>query len=155
MRAGRKPQPTKLKLLKGENRTERLNKNEPTPIPGAPDCPEWLSPLARAEWHRVVPQLLELGLLTKLDMVALAAYCQAYSRYVDAERSMTEHGVKREYGEKGYEQTSADMSVAHKYLAVIKAFCAEFGLTPSSRARMVVPGHGDDDDFAEFVEASK
>jgi phage terminase small subunit len=40
--------------------------------------------------------------------------------------------------------------VARQYLQVIRAFCVEFGLTPSSRARMVLPKDDEDDEENDF-----
>jgi len=42
--AGRKPKPTALKKLEGNSGKRKLNKKEPVPVKGMPDCPEWLLP---------------------------------------------------------------------------------------------------------------
>jgi P27 family predicted phage terminase small subunit len=47
----------------------------------APPMPDWLDADAAAEWDRVVPDLLALGLISRLDMQALAQYCEAVSEY--------------------------------------------------------------------------
>ena len=43
----------------------------------APNPPDWLSAGALAEWERVVPDLLTLGWVHRLDRMQLAAYCEA------------------------------------------------------------------------------
>ena len=135
---GRKPKPTALKLIEGNRGKRRLNESEPKPPPGAPDCPEWLHPEAAMEWSRVVPALDLLGLLTKVDQVALAVYCQAWARYVEAEQAITSGGsvIEGRYGIR----PSPYVSISNRAVATMRAYCTEFGLTPSSRGRMSIGG---------------
>ncbi len=76
---GRKPKPTKLKVLTGNPGKRPLNHNEPRPEPAVPDCPPELSGAAQCEWNRLVGELSKLNLRTHLDRTALAAYCNAYA----------------------------------------------------------------------------
>lgn len=44
--------------------------------------PSWLnSKEAKAEWKRVIPQLLEIDVVGNLDLGAIAGYCNAYANY--------------------------------------------------------------------------
>ena len=47
-------------------------------------------PTAKAEWKRLARYLHDLGIISELDRSALAAYCQAYGRWVEAERKLKE-----------------------------------------------------------------
>ena len=85
MTTGRPPKPTALRILNGKAGHRSLNKSEPQIEPGAPDAPEHLLPEARAEWDRVCGRLVASGIMTVIDAGALAAYCQAYGRWVQAE----------------------------------------------------------------------
>ena len=49
-----------------------------------PARPYWLVGAGRKEWDRVAPKLFAEGLLSELDRVPLALYCQAYADYLDA-----------------------------------------------------------------------
>ena len=49
---GRKPLPTRLKVLKGTAQPCRTNPREPRPEVVALDPPEYLGTTARAEWQR-------------------------------------------------------------------------------------------------------
>ena len=81
-------------------------------------------------------QLEHLGILTEIDMAAFAGYCQAYARWKEAEEFITQHGtiVKTP---SGYWQQVPQVSIAQTNLKVMLKFCSEFGLTPSSRSRMI------------------
>lgn len=142
-RRGPAPQPTALKILNGNPGKRAINHNEPQPTKKAPKCPSWLSREAKAEWRRVAPELERLGLLTVVDGGALAAYCQAYARWKQCEEVIERDGMVSELvTDTGstYLQQRPEVSIANKQLQVMKAFCTEFGLTPSSRSRMSLPG---------------
>jgi len=87
---GRKPKPTHLKLLEGNPDKRAINGAEPQPARGIPTCPAHLSPPAKAEWKRLAQDLHRIGLLTLVDRGALAAYCQSWGRWVEAERKLQE-----------------------------------------------------------------
>ncbi|MBO8183761.1 MAG: phage terminase small subunit P27 family [Archaeoglobus sp.] len=153
---GRKPKPTKLHVLNGNPSKKNLNTNEPKPkpAPGPPKPPSWLTTEAKKEWKRIAPELHRLGLLTIADEAALANYCQAYGHWVQAEKAIKEYYKRHkkltyEYTNKNgstNEVPIPEIAIAQKYQQIIKSFCAEFGLTPSSRARIELPdGLGEDD----------
>jgi P27 family predicted phage terminase small subunit len=131
---GRKPTPTALKVVRGETRPSRLNKNEPKHAPRAPGCPSWLRPEAKAEWRRVVPELDRVGMLARVDRAALTAYCVCWALMVEADRDVQEHGVVLEEGKR-----NPSLLTAKDMATQVRLFAAEFGLTPSSRARMDAP----------------
>ena len=82
---GRKP--THLRVLDGNPGDRSLHSRHSNAVP---TCPAHLSPIAKAEWKRLVRQLQAVGLLTALDRAVLAGYCQAYGRWVEAERKLKE-----------------------------------------------------------------
>jgi P27 family predicted phage terminase small subunit len=101
-------------------------------------------PEAKREWNRVVPQLERLGLLTVVDRAALAGYCQSWARYREAEEAISQDGLIRTT-ESGYSMPHPAVSISRNALQQVRAFCAEFGLTPSSRGRIQMPGAEDED----------
>lgn len=88
---GRKSKPTALKLLEGNPGNRPLNTAKPRST-GVPDCPDWLEDEAKAEWERMSTVLENMGMLTDMDMVAFAGYCQAYARWREAEEFLSQHG---------------------------------------------------------------
>ena len=87
---GRKPKPTALKLLEGNPGRRPIRGGEPQPPRNQPTCPAHLSPTAKAEWKRLAQSLNKMGLLTQVDRAVFSAYCQAYGRWVEAERKLAE-----------------------------------------------------------------
>lgn len=150
----RKKLPTALHVLNGNpSKIKDLGKDEPKPVPIAPDCPDWISDDAKIEWERVAPQLEKLGLLTQIDMAALVGYCESWAQYKKAIEFIHKHGetypIKDDNGKVKYIQQFPQVSIANKALGNIKSFCTEFGMTPSARSRMAVPGASENDDAME------
>ena len=142
MQSGRKPKPTAVKALEGNPGKRSLNTGEPKPEKKAPRCPAWLEGEAKKEWKRMAGQMEKLGIPTEIDMAAFAGYCQAYARWKEAEEFITQHGtiVKTP---SGYWQQVPQVSIAQTYLKIMNRFCEQFGLTPSSRSRIVADNGGD------------
>lgn len=149
---GRKPVPTKLKLLRGNPGKREIPKNEPQPkvTKKVPEPPKFLDRGAKKEWKRVAPELHQLGLLTMADMTPLAAYCQAYSRWTQAESEIRKHGLLVK-APNGYPMQSPLLAVANKAMKQMKEFLIEFGMTPSSRSKVTVD-KDEKDEFDEFLK---
>lgn len=159
MTRGRKPKPTALKVLEGNRGKRPLTRNEPKPTGKAPGCPTWLAPEGKAEWRRVVPELDRIGMLTRVDRAALTAYCETWATFVTAQRQLHEHGLVLLQRE-GYTLDGEHLiirpaknpavQIARDSAALIRQFCAEFGLTPSARARISLPEVEADDPLASI-----
>ena len=112
-----------------------LNKDEPKPTACVPDCPEVLAGESRKEWDRMSVLLHQHGLLTNLDRAALAAYCLAWGRMVDAETKLREHGSVIISG-RNVPMQSPYLRIAVKAQEQLVRILVEFGLSPSSRTRV-------------------
>ena len=134
---GRKPKPTVLKIREGNPGKRPIHGNEPQPSGSQPTCPAHLSPTAKAEWKRLAQSLNKIGLLTQVDRAALAAYCQCYGRWVEAERKLTETPPLLKTPA-GYVQPSPWLAISSKQLELMAKFMVELGLTPSSRSRLAI-----------------
>jgi len=134
---GRKPKPTALRRLQGNPGKRPLNAAEPAPAAGArpPNCPRHLDRAARREWRRLARRLHRLGLFTEIDRAALAAHCQAWSRWIAAEELIAADGLTVTTGKGNVIQHPA-VGIANKAMEVMLKFAVEFGLTPSSRSRI-------------------
>ncbi|NIM97915.1 MAG: hypothetical protein GTO24_07515 [candidate division Zixibacteria bacterium] len=87
---GRKPIPGDLKLIRGERNKDRINLDEPKPKVRIPECPDFLDEGARREWDRVAPYLYGMGLISDLDAMVFAGYCQLVSRWERIEKTLAE-----------------------------------------------------------------
>jgi P27 family predicted phage terminase small subunit len=140
---GRKPTPTRLKLLRGNPGKRPLNDKEPRPD-GAPVCPDWLDGEAQREWDRVVPRLVRLGLATELDQALLAAYCAGWSQWRRATEVVAREGATYTTGG-GLVRRRPEVAIAQEAGRQLERLAARFGFSPADRARLAVePPRGPD-----------
>lgn len=158
---GPAPKPTALKKLSGNPGHRRLNRNEPK-FAGLPTCPDWLTPPAKAEWVRVMKALRPLDMVKAVDEAALAAYCQSWARWQSAERLIESEGqtvqepiVNKSGKVVGHKiRRHPAVGVAKDALAAMIRAAALFGLDPSSRSRIHVPGdQGNADPLEKFLSS--
>jgi P27 family predicted phage terminase small subunit len=98
-----------------------------------------LTEVARKEWRRLAKPLYDMGVLSVTDRAALAAYCQAWARWVEAEEHLQKGPVLIK-APSGYVQQSPWYGIANKQLEIMGRYMAELGLSPSARARLRLPG---------------
>ena len=72
-------------------------------------------------------------MLTTFDRAALAAYCQAYGRWVEAEERLRETPLLVQ-DPSGYVQQSPWLGIVNKQLELMGRYMVELGLTPAARA---------------------
>jgi P27 family predicted phage terminase small subunit len=135
---GRRPKPTRLKLLMGNPGKRPINMDEPKPEFAIPDCPSELGPVAQTEWHRLAAELGKLRILTHLDRAALAAYCGAYALWAEATENIQKFGTMVK-SPTGYPIQSPYVSIANRQAEIMMRIASEFGFTPASRSRISAP----------------
>ncbi|WP_198962479.1 phage terminase small subunit P27 family, partial [Geobacillus sp. FJAT-46040] len=82
------------------------------------------------------------GLVTNVDVNALALYCDAYANYVKCSQIIEEEGLMVEYTNKAAETNKVPHPLLTKKKQLheqMKSLAVEFGLTPSSRAKLALP----------------
>ena len=120
-RPGPKPKPTTLRVLEGDHHKSRYNLDEPRPgdILSTDDIPERVArqPEALGMWKFLAPRLVSMGIVGDVDRFALEALCVTYAMWAL--------------------RPSAQMTTK------LQSLLAEFGLTPSSRSRLIasLPKH--------------
>lgn len=135
MTVGRKPVPTALKLIRGTDQPSRVNKDEPKPKADKIKMPKGMSKLAQQHWDLVCCQLKDAGIITNLDVTALMLYCESFSLWRDATDKITTHGAVVK-GRMDFPVRSPYLIVAQKAFDQMKTMLTEFGMTPSSRAKI-------------------
>lgn len=133
----RRPKPTAIRRLEGNPGKRAWNHDEPVAPDVLPRCPDHLAPVAKVEWRRVARTLHAMGVLTAVDRAALAAYCQTYAKWVEAEQKMKETPPLLKTPS-GYVQQSPWVAIANKQLELMGRFMAELGMTPAARSRVSV-----------------
>jgi P27 family predicted phage terminase small subunit len=152
MKPGPPPTPTKTKLLRGNPGKRALNTNEPQPRNVIPSCPSHLDRVARKEWRRAIRELAALGLVTTLDRAALAIYCEAYARWVLGSDRIRKFGAIVK-SPAGYPVQSPYLAMLNKAIEQMRTFIVEFGMTPSSRARVTIAKPPEEDEFEKFLRS--
>ena len=99
MVAGRKPKPTKLKMITGNPGGRPLNKNEPEPTGGLPEMPKWLDSfsLAKENWEQEGKTLDNMRVMTEADWGVLAMRSYVYSQLVGLALDVKEEGRTLSY----------------------------------------------------------
>lgn len=107
------------------------------PLTKTPPVPKRFNAYARAEWKRVMPQLIARRIITKADLAGVENYCLAI-------------GAANQIAEIMAGMTLPDLKLGGlqiRYMQTAQRLAAEYGLTPTSRARVGAGGtDGDDDD---------
>lgn len=147
---GRKPLPRHLKLVKGNPGRRPVPPEKIAPKVSLPNAPDHLSDEAKAEWHRVIGGLFALKLMTDLDVAALSAYCAAYATWKMATTSLGTFAKIDPINRGLVIRTSNGnmiqnplVGIANKAATDMVKFAAEFGMTPSARARIEQGGFPD------------
>lgn len=143
---GPPPKPTVQKKMEGTFRPDRAPEDEPTPPAGIPDPPKLLTGRARDAWDRIGPELNAMGVLTRVDGIALELLCDAYAEWVAARDVVRRKGTT-------YTTKTANGRVTRPHPAVriaaeawrrVHRMLLEFGLTPAARTRVNRVPTGDD-----------
>jgi len=119
-----------------------------------PTCPAHLSPSAKSEWKRLTRQLFDMGVVTVLDRAVMAAYCQSYGRWVEAERKLKEMPPLLKTPA-GYVQQNPWLTISNKQLELMHKYLSELGLSPVSRARIELRVPGLRNPFEELMGVRK
>jgi phage terminase small subunit len=136
MRPGPKPHPASVQLLRGERRPSRVNRHAPTAPIGLGEPPEHLSPESRAVWLELAPQLERSRIATTLDRTLFAVFVDAVSDYRALRLDPSKHPT-----------------FATGKAKLVARLAAEFGLSPSSRTRLIAGAAPEQkaESFEDFV----
>jgi len=132
---GRKPKPTKLKVIQGTFRKDRANSNEPDPEVKIPSPPDFLNADALQEWGRMSEKLYQLGMLADIDRGIFAAYCQAFGRWAEAERMIKEKGILVKTSNGNIIQSPL-VGIANKAIKEMRDNAAIMGIPATMRSKV-------------------
>lgn len=103
----------------------------------APPVPAFLSKYAKAEWKRIMPQLIERRVITKADLAGVENYCTCIGiiRQIEVERAAVDGVIDVKL-----------FGVLNRAAQTARQLAAEYGLSPTSRQRIGAASTDDDDD---------
>ena len=156
MPVGRKPKPSNLKVIEGNPGKRPLPENEPKPAPviETPAPPGWLNKDGKQMWKDRVPDLINIGLLTNIDIDSFAMCCHVYGVFREAERDIKKKGRYHKYVNKFGAENEVERpqaKTANKAYAEYCKMMSEFGLSPASRTRIEVKPAEDGQDPMEAL----
>lgn len=139
---GPSPLPTKVLEMRGSWRAKNRAGTEPAPRTGYVHRPKWLDGEGAAAWKNLAPQLAALGILSRIYANALARYCELWARWRAMRDFIAKRGevypVKNRKGEvvgfKTFPQAKLLLALSDQLTRIE----AQFGLTPSARARLSI-----------------
>jgi len=147
--SGRPAKPAVLHVLQGNRSRKNFDEliaevKEPAVPVCAPPMPDVLSDVAVAEWERLIPDLMALGLVSRMDQMALATYCQAYADWVRYQRliaarnsaSDDELGGDIQTFKTGAQQMHVLRQLANDAEKRANAAGAAFGFSPMARRNL-------------------
>lgn len=139
-RRGPKPKPTAIKKFEGNPGKRPLNKHEPDAPPLVTlTPPKWLGTVARAKFTELAPRLSKMGVLSEIDVDHFALLCDAWQRRHDAQKVLDDEGPYLTT-DKGFVVQHPAMNVLAKSIELIRKLNADFGLNPSARSSLSLPG---------------
>lgn len=114
--------PRALKLLSGSRRADDSGPSVELPlVTEYPAPPDWLpNDFAVQEWHRVVPLLMSVRLLTEASLTSVGHMCAVHGR------------ITQEY--------AAGMTPTGSLLSILRNYQNDFGLTAMGQQKIRPPG---------------
>jgi len=157
---GPKPQPTAMRLLRGNPGKRPINTSEPKFETTNTRPPKNLSALGRKKWRELIKLLHRKKLFTDADRDLLHNYVIAFERWIEAERRLSIAGTTAEHTDSNGNivmRRRPEVDVSRIYQSQMYKIAAEFGMSPSSRSKIFGDGSGGKvvDPLEEFLGARK
>ncbi len=139
---GPMPKPTKLRMLDGETRPDRVSKTEVQPREVAPKPYPGMSPAARRIFTTLLTETTAMHTAKAADEVMLSVLAEAVAHHRTAEKALNEYGLLMRYvdpdGMVDYRRCNAWATWRESAL-VIRSFARDFGLSPGARVGLNQP----------------
>ena len=119
---------------------ERLESEVTAPSDGI-EAPSYLTPELQTEFNKIAAQLVDIGIMTNLDVDALARFVIAREIYIKLSMQIIKQPAVLMTDK--YPQIAINQDKAFKQCS---AAARDLGLTISSRCRLVIPKHENEED---------
>lgn len=123
----------------------------------APVMPPDITGKAQAAWNVLSRQLVEMGVIASVDMVALRLLCESLRMYVEADDEVKAHGItyleETKIGERRVKNPAC--AIRATAWAQVLTMLRQFGLTPAARTGIPFDQQAENDDEAEVANILK
>lgn len=138
MKTGRPTLPKEVKALKGTlvKSRELPETVEVTLVVDFPEPPEHLTSFAVDIWNKTIPELRDMGVLAKIDMELVTAYCVEMGRYNEANEVLRNKEKLVIKTKSGYQTINPWYTMARQSLKSALEIGSQFGITASSRSKI-------------------
>lgn len=152
---GRKPTPPNLKVLSGNPGKRPLPDVPDSPLLNPDDAPPaWLHPYAQEFYQEILRITSGMRVATEADRLGITALAQSLAEVKIAHERMNEEGrVLMDL--KGNVQRNPYAVHAAQFIAFVRQFITEYGMTPCSRARLISKAEGEESPLAAFLNRKK
>ena len=147
-----KAKPSSTRKLEGNRGKRPINESEPVYSAKRVKCPAHLHEYAKAEWKRLAPALVTNGLLDEGSLQAFAIYCSHVADeqvYREGLATIRAEVLKVKPNDpmrfdlvkfpSGAIQQHPLVGMINGKAELARKMLIEFGFTPSSRAKVIVP----------------
>jgi len=149
---GPRPTPSAILKARGTYRADRAPGEVKGPR-GIPRCPAGLDKFAKQCWGQVLPMLVSMGVLSRIDRNAIIRYCVDWSQWHQAQQFLAKNGmvypIKDGNGKIKCLAQFPQVGIANKLGQSLTKFEQEFGMTPSARMRIEPSGDVESDETIE------
>jgi P27 family predicted phage terminase small subunit len=119
----------------------------------APEPPEWLHEEGKAEWRRVIPDLVGRQVIKSADLASLENYCFAIGTIKRCQKQIATDGETVKARDGGFKRHPAFQTI-NQMMTESRRLAAELGLTPASRHKAggghAPEGEGDGDPYSRL-----
>ncbi len=139
MTTGRKPIPTQIKKMQGTLEKSRVNKAEPDLPVSIPKIPDYFDKYAIEAFEFLGVKTYEMRIVTEADKMALELLAESYSEYRKAIEIIKDKGLTYSIRDRSGNEIikpRPENLIKDKAMNRMRSLLTEFGLTPSSRARV-------------------
>lgn len=153
---GPRPQPTQLKIMRGNPGRRTISKQEPIPPADGVVMPSHLGDVASVKWEELLPLLQSVKVMTRADTEALARYCDTYEWWLATRAKLKKDGdtypILNDKGEVKYIAQRPEVSIANKLAMQLRQLESDFGLSPAARTSLKVePDAKEESTLSKFL----
>ena len=152
---GRKPTPAALKVLAGNpGRRPIPNEPESAPLPSDDQPPEWLHDYAKDFYRDILDVVTGMGVATEADRLGIITLAQSLAEVKIANENMNKFGRVIKNSKGGAERNPYAVH-AVQFIAFVRQFITEYGMTPCSRAKLTAKATDESNPLADFLNRKK